>query len=470
MTAEAAAATLPSQHPAAGLTDAGTLVPQPATVEETGLELSLLVDLMLKTIYFAGRPSARQLAEQMTLSFAVVEELVTFMRQEQAIEIVGSMGVGEQAYQYALTDRGRRKAEEALKRSLYVGPTPVPFQTYIDVARRQAVSTQQIDRDTMLNGLAHLVLDRKVLAALGPAVNSGHSLLLYGASGNGKTTVTMAIGKMLPGTVYIPYAVEVSGQIVKVFDPRLHRKINGNGNGNGASNDRRDEPTPIAAAANASKERRQDRRWALAMRPMVSVGGELTLEDLELRYSPLSQFYIAPLQWKANNGVLIIDDFGRQMIKPQELLNRWIVPMEQGIDHLSLHTGDSLELPFETLLIFSSNIPPGKLGDEAFFRRIRHKVEVPDPTIEDFFEILRRVCKENSVAYNDDAARYLVQTYYKDTGRHLRACHPRDLVELVVDITHFYGDEPQLAPEWLDLACASYFVDVDSAGEQASIF
>jgi len=190
---------------------------------------------------------------------------------------------------------------------------------------------------------------------------------------------------------------------------------------------------------------------------------------MELRYSPLSQFYIAPLQWKANNGVLIIDDFGRQMIKPQELLNRWIVPMEQGVDHLSLHTGDTLELPFETLLIFSSNIPPGKLGDEAFFRRIRHKVEVSDPTVDDFFEILRRVCQTNNVAYNDEGARYLVQTYYKATGRHLRACHPRDLIELVVDITRFFGEEPALAPEWLDLACTSYFVDVDSNTEQTQI-
>jgi len=465
MTLEAAAASLPGQQPAGGQPDPGaaTLVPQPSTIEDTGLELSLLVDLMLKTIYFAGRPAARQLADQMALSFAVIEELVAFLRQEQAIEIVGSMGVGEQAYQYALTERGRRKAEEALKRSLYVGPTPVPFQLYIDVVHQQSVSTMHIDRDTMLNGLAHLVLDKKVLAALGPAVNSGHSLLLYGASGNGKTTITMAIGNMLPGTVYIPYAVEVNGQVVKVFDPRVHRKVNGNG---GPPSERRDEPVPIATA---TKERRQDRRWALSLRPMVSIGGELALEDLELRYSPLSQFYIAPLQWKANNGVLIIDDFGRQMIKPQELLNRWIVPMEQGVDHLSLHTGDSLELPFETLLIFSSNIPPGKLGDEAFFRRIRHKVEVTDPSVEDFFEIMRRVCKSNDVAYNDDAARYLVQTYYRATGRHLRACHPRDLVELVVDITHFYGDEPALAPEWLDLACASYFVDVDSNTEQTPI-
>lgn len=463
MTAEAAAV-LSSQQPAGVQQDGSpqSLVPQPITVEETGLELSLLVDLMLRTIYFAGRPSARALAEQMALSFSVAEELITFMRQEQTIEIVGSAGVGEQAYQYSLTERGRRKAEEALKRSQYVGPTPVPFANYIDVVHKQAVGTMHIDRDTMLNGLSHLVLDRRVLAALGPAVNSGHSLLLYGASGNGKTTITMAIGKMLPGTVYIPYAVEVSGQIVKVFDPRVHQRVD---NGNGQ--DRREEPTPIAAAA--VKERRQDRRWALSMRPMVSVGGELTLEDMELRYSPLSQFYVAPIQWKANNGVLIIDDFGRQMIKPQELLNRWIVPMEQGVDHLSLHTGDSVELPFETLLIFSSNIPPGKLGDEAFFRRIRHKVEVLDPTVEDFFEILRRVCTHYNVAYNDEAARYLVQTYYKATGRHLRACHPRDLVELVLDITHFYGDEPALAPEWLDLACASYFVDVDSNLEQVQI-
>lgn len=435
--------------------DSAPFVVQPTTVEETGLELSLLVDLMLKTIYFLGRPSARVLAQHLCLSYSVMEELIAFLRQEQAVEVVGSAGLGEQAYQYALSDRGRRKAEEALGRSQYVGPAPVPFDLYADVLAQQSAHNIHIDTETYLNGLSHLVLPRRVLAGLGPALNSGRSLLIYGNAGNGKSSITLAVGRMLPGEVLIPYAVVVHGQIIKVFDPRLHQRI--------ASDVLAERREAAARFSPAGKERRQDARWAVAKRPVVSVGGELTLQDLELRYSPISQFYIAPLQWRANSGVLIIDDFGRQMIQPQELLNRWIVPMEQGIDHLSLHTGDTVELPFDTLLIFSSNIPPARLGDEAFFRRIRHKVEIPNPTPEDYLEILRRVCQEKGVTYSEEGAAYLLKHYEEHPAREPKACHPRDLVDLLLDITRFYGEEPVLSPEWLDLAITSYFVELEKA-------
>jgi predicted ATPase with chaperone activity len=253
--------------------------------------------------------------------------------------------------------------------------------------------------------------------------------------------------------VLIPYAVEIHGHIVKVFDPRVHQRANGE-----PDEDRR---TDGSNASPTGQERRQDKRWVLSKRPVVSVGGELTLEELELRYSTSSKFYIAPLQWKANGGLLIVDDFGRQMIQPQELLNRWIVPMEEGVDHLSLHTGDTLELPFDVLLIFSSNIPPGRLGDEAFFRRIRHKVEMPNPTPEEYFEILRRVCAERALEYSDDAAKYLQRTHYDEQGREMKSCHPRDLIELLTDITGFFGETPLLTPEWIDLAASSYFVHME---------
>ena len=428
----------------------GAHVPQPGSVEETGLELSSLVDLTLKTVHFAGRPSGRRLASQLALPFSVTDELVSFLRQEQMIEVVGSSGVGDQAYQYALTERGRKKVDEALSRSQYVGPAPVPFSLYTQVLQQQSVNNISIDHETYLSQLSHLVLPRSVLASLGPAVNSGRSVLIYGTPGNGKSSIASAIGKMLPGEILIPYAVEVHGQIVRVFDPRLHQRVTW-----GAATDRRqDEPESEAQG----HERRRDRRWALAKRPMVTLGGELTLQDLELRYSPMSQFYIAPPQWKANGGLLVIDDLGRQMIKPQELLNRWIVPMEQSIDHLTLHTGDSVELPFDVLLVFASNVPPGRLGDEAFFRRIRHKVEIPNPTREDFLEILKRMCDQCDVAYNEDGAAHLIQTHYEHADRALRACHPRDIVELIGDIARFYGEEPQLSPDQVDLACSAYFV------------
>ena len=428
-------------------------VPQPATVEETGVDLALLVDLALKTIHFSGRPSGRQLADLLALPFAVTEELIAFARREQAVEIVGSSGVGEQAYEYALTGRGLEKVEAALQRNQYAGPAPVPFSLYTDVLQQQSVRKIRIDRDTFLDGLSHLVLSRKVVAPLGPAVNSGRSILIYGDSGNGKSAITLAIGRMQPGEVLIPYAVEVHGQIIKVFDPRLHQLATP-----GLPSERRQA---TAASPPEGRERRRDRRWAVTKRPVVTVGGELTLQDLELRYSPVSKFYIAPLQWKANSGMLVIDDFGRQMMQPQELLNRWIVPMEQGVDHLSLHSGDTIELPFETLLVFSTNIPPAKLGDEAFFRRIRHKVEVPNPTTEEYLQILRRVCEEKDIPYTDEGARYLMDVHYQQAGRTPRGCHPRDLMDLMIDITRFFGETPGLTPEWIDMASASYFVDVE---------
>ena len=431
--------------------------PQPRSVEETGVKLSLLADLILKTIHFTGRPTARQVTRQLKLSFAVAEEVMGFLRQEEAVEIVGTAGVGEQGYQYELTERGRAKAQEALARSQYVGPAPVSFENYTEIQRQQSARDIRIDRETFREGLSHLVLGPQVLAALGPAFNSGRSVLIYGASGNGKSSITIAVGEMLSGRVLIPYAVEVHGQIVRVFDPSIHRTV--------PIEDDVTERRQGADPPRNGDERRRDQRWVTTRRPVVSVGGELTLQDRELRYSPQTRFYVAPLQWKANGGVLIIDDFGRQMIEPQELLNRWIVPMEQGVDHLTMHTGDSIELPFDTLLIFSSNIPPGRLGDEAFFRRIRHKVEIPNPTTEEFLKIMRIVAEERGVRYTEEGAQYLISTYYEQGGRELKSCHPRDLLDLLIDISGFYEQPAVLTPEWLDLACTSYFVEVPETAD-----
>lgn len=431
-------------------------VSQANSIIETGLDLSLLVDMAVKSTYFTGRPTGRQLAEHLALGYAVVEELIAFLRQAQALEIVGSSGMGEQGYQYSLTARGIQKAEEALERNQYVGPAPVPFDQYVKIVKEQAVSTIEIDRDKFLDGLSHLVLSRRVLAALGPAINSARSLMVYGGAGNGKSTITTAVGKMLPGLVLIPHAVEVHGQIIKVFDPRIHEQVLDDV----ADDDRRQS---VLSSQAESRERRRDKRWVVCRRPLVTIGGELVLEDLELRYSPVSKFYVAPLQWRANCGVLVVDDFGRQRIQPQDLLNRWIVPMEQGVDHLSLHSGDTLELPFEVLLIFSTNIAPALLGDEAFFRRIRHKVEIPNPDEEEFLQILRRVCDQKQVQYSDEGARYLIESFYYGQSRDFKGCHPRDIVDLLLDMTRFYDEEPRLAPEWIDLACTSYFVDVEEA-------
>ena len=428
--------------------DAAPFVASPQTVEETGLDFSMILDLVVKAIYFSGRPAARQVAAQLALNFAVIDEIFAFLKREQLAEVVGSAGMGEQLYQYALSSKGIEKAEEALARNHYIGPAPVPFDTYLEVLKRQSIRSIHVTPSTVDSAMSHLVLDESVAAALGPAVNSGRSMLLYGGSGNGKSTITAAIGRMLPGEVLIPYAVDLNGIIVKVFDPRVHQEIPAD-----QQSDRR------ASDNNApGSDRRRDRRWVVARRPMITAGGELTLKELELRYSPQSQFYIAPLQWKANSGILIVDDFGRQMIQPKELLNRWIVPMEERIDHLSLHTGDMVEVPFDVLLIFSTNLHPSQLGDEAFFRRIRHKIEIPDPSREQFLEILARVCQQRELPLDANAALYLVDHYYDRTGRGFKGCHPRDIIDLVVDICQYLGEPAAFSRNHLDQACHSYFV------------
>jgi len=439
--------------------EAAPFVPQPQTIEETGLDFSMVLDLVVKSIYFAGRPTARQIAGQIALSYPVVDEILAFMKREQLAEVVGSSGMGEQLYEYTLSGKGLEKAEEALNRNHYLGPAPVSFAAYLEVLQRQSIRDVRISPEGVDEALSHLVLDDAVPAALGPAVNSGRTMLLYGGSGNGKSTITHAIGRMLPGEVLIPYAIDLNGVIVKLFDPRVHEEIAAE-----KQMERRAEDRSYGGA-----ERRRDRRWVIARRPMITAGGELTLKDLELRYAPQSQFYIAPLQWKANSGILIVDDFGRQMIQPKELLNRWIVPMEERVDHLSMHTGDVVEVPFDVLLIFSTNLEPSQLGDEAFFRRIRHKIEIPDPSREQFLEILAHVCQERAISLDPQAAVYLIEHYYERTGRGFKGCHARDIVELVVDICSYHGEPPSFTRRHLDAACHSYFVS-SHGGTAASPF
>lgn len=443
------------EDPSASRGYSAPFVPQPQNAEETGLTLSALVDLVSKAAYYAGRPTAQALSQQLYLPFGVIDEILTFMKREQLVEVVGTSGVGEQLYMYALTGKGQERVEEAFQRNQYIGPAPVPFEMYVEVLRRQTVTAIRVTPDSVREALSHLVLPDQIIESLGPAISSGRSLLLYGGSGNGKSTITSAIRRMLPGEVLIPYAVDIDGNIVKVFDPRVHEEIPVS-----VLRDRRNAAHQYAPPP-GGVERRRDRRFAICKRPMVVAGGELTLKDLELRYSPVTKFYVAPMQVKANSGVLVIDDFGRQIVQPRELLNRWIVPMEAGLDHLALHTGDTVEVPFDVLLVFSTNIPPGHLGDEAFFRRIRHKIEVPNPTREEFLEILRRVCLAMEIPYSEAAGEYLVGAYYEGVGREFRGCHPRDIAELVVDFARYRGARPELSPRYLDAACASYFVDLE---------
>lgn len=422
--------------------------PQPITVEETGLGLGQLIDLCIKTIYYAGRPSAREICESMAVSFNVMEGILAFLKREKFIETVGSNGLGEQQYQYALTDKGTEKGAEALDRNQYVGPAPVPFDEYCEVVQLQTIRQLWVNSEIVDRCLGDLVLDDVTHDLVGPAVNSGRSLLLYGEPGNGKSSIAKGIGRMLHGQILIPYAIDVNGQTIRVFDPRVHTRVE-----EPVPEERRQVFTPM------KPEHRRDPRWALCNRPLIMTGGELTLADLDLKYSDQAKFYTAPLQMKANCGILVIDDFGRQLVPPAALLNRWIVPMEARVDYLSLLSGDTIEIPFELFLVFSTNIPPQQLGDEAFFRRIRHKIEVGDPDEPGFLEILRSICQKQRIPYSREAGLYLLDKFYRGKDRPFRGVHPRDITDLLLDISSFQGREPAFTPEWIDLACASYFID-----------
>jgi SpoVK/Ycf46/Vps4 family AAA+-type ATPase len=427
----------------------GLVLSEPLRAEDTGIDFGLLLDLCMKTIYSAGRPAARLIATRMGLSFPVVEELLAFLRRQEYLEIVGANSVSETDYQYVLTAKGVAKTREVLEANQYVGAAPVPLDVYMDVVRRQTVRHIAPTKGALEGALNQLVLAPETMSQLGVAVASASSVFIYGESGNGKSTIATAIGHIPNDTILVPHAVEVYGQVVRVYDPRVHLAPEGSSpteTQDGLMNWDRD----IVSG--------HDRRWVHSRRPVITVGGELTLEELELRFSETAKFYVAPIQVKANGGVLVVDDFGRQLVRPQQLLNRWMVPMERGFDHLTFHTGETVEVPFDVLLIFATNLVPSQLGDDAFYRRIRHKVRIPDPTREEFRQILKHAARATGIAYNDAGARYLMEKYYEQDGRALRGVHPRDIFNLLLDIGKYRGQAPQFDQEWIDLACGSYFV------------
>jgi energy-coupling factor transporter ATP-binding protein EcfA2 len=360
------------------------------------------------------------------------------LRQEKFVEVKRAAEYARITYKFTITGPGKSRAAELFDICQYVGPAPVTLDQYKEIVEVQTIKNIDVSEESVKKAFSHLVISEDLLKRFGPAINSGKAMFIYGPPGNGKTTIAEAIGNILPGSVYVPYAILVGGQIISVYDPVNHIHVH----------------TP------EGEETAVDQRWLLVRRPVMMTGGELTTKMLDLDFNHISKFYEASLQMKANNGLFIVDDFGRQQIEPHVLLNRWIVPLERRIDFMTLHTGMKFDIPFDQLVIFCTNLEPKHLVDEAFLRRIRYKVKIDHPSEEEYEAIFKRVCNSNGIDFKDDVFQFLMRNYYKRLSIPLCACHPRDLIDHIIDYAHYYHQNPQLTKEAIIFSWENYFVEL----------
>jgi len=415
------------------------LAPRPCSLKDTGLSRNFLAELIAKHLYSAGVLTLRQLADRIALAGPVLEDLIIFLRGEAYIEVRSAIDDG--GLRYALTDRGRALALDALYKSGYVGRAPVPLVEYTRIVKAQTMHQRVISQQRMESVFASMVLNPGLLEQLGPAMHSGRPIFVYGPAGSGKTYVASRLANLFDDSILIPHAIAVGDTVIQFFDPVYHKRV-----------------TETAGPEQMMLDHGHDPRYLHCYRPMVMTGGELTLDMLELTYDAGTKQYHAPLQLKANNGVCMIDDLGRQRVQPVDLLNRWIVPMEERRDFLALGSGEHFPIPFEVVLIFSTNLDPLDLADEAFLRRLGYKIRFDYLGTQEFTAIWRQVCEASGLAYDEQLVDDLIDNHYRTEQRPMLPCHPRDLIGLAQDLARYHGRGNVISATELDAAWRSYFV------------
>lgn len=419
------------------------LPPAPRSVAETGLPFLFLVELAVKTLFLGGLLRMTELAGRMKLSVSVIDPLIVYLRAEKLCEVSRAGGVtGTDAdVCYRLSDLGRVRGAEFLGRCAYAGPAPVSLDDYCATVRSHSVGTMNIPRACVHDHFGDIVVNAGILDQLGAAMNSGRAMFIHGPAGSGKTYLAERLSGLLSGDICVPYAVFAGGEVVQVYDPVVHA------------------PGTVCDSSGETLYRRgtRDARWICCRRPAVLTGGELTLDMLDLKFDHTTRYYQAPPHLKANNGIFIIDDLGRQRCSPEELLNRWIVPMDRRIDFLALHTGYKFEVPFDVIVVFSSNLPPAELGDGAFLRRIGYKIHIGPLLESDYRQIFKSACTSLGISWDEHAFSWLVHDRHLRESRPLLACYPRDLLSQVRDRAAYEGLEPVLTPDALDWAWNNFF-------------
>lgn len=412
---------------------------------EAGIAESTVEQLILKHLFYKGEAMGRDLSNSLGLKYSVIEPLVDVMKRNHLITAKRSMGMGNMSSVFVLSEAGRKLAQQYIEVNSYAGAAPVSLDEYCELVRLQRHEPGWLNKDSLDQAYRHMVVSEDILSQIGPAVNSGKSFLIYGQPGNGKTFLAEALFNINTTPIYIPYAIECQGQIIQVYDPLYHEPLDAPSDG-----------LSILATA-ISESFPYDKRYFRSKRPFITTGGELTMSHLDLSFNPASKIYDAPFQLKANNGIYLIDDFGRQKVTPSEVLNRWIVPMERKIDYLNFQQGGKITVPFECFLVFSTNLNPEQLGDEAFLRRIQYKMFLKSPGEAEFAEIFEQFCKKVDIPFGPNLIGKFLTKYYRNGKKRLRRCHPRDVITHAVDHIRFERLQWVLTEEVLDHAFTSCF-------------